>query len=1053
MPDGLSSEMTALIGDYFHAHAKNDRALMDEALDGLQRMLYQDRVDSTPFKDYFNNVYSDRMPYSTALSVSDYPRESVLRELLQNALGCSYTDKDMSIEFNFDSDDTVRINYNEDGFTLEQLMLYLSVGRSDGDTSREGRFGVGAKSVFMNVNWFTLRSGNFSFRMVNEEGTLILRELELSAPLSTGSEICFGTDAETVSAIKENLATMAEKKGDYINLVELCFAFIRKKKLGRFDEEEAVDRTLSINAYANNDPLTSYKIFRRPDKDTSGDPVVRFTHNGKSVIDFIWHENSGYVYLIPFAVSSSRRAQIAKVILAKYNYFSTYELTGLLKSNGEQFINQKLSAFFISVPNSFITSHRTGIKYECEEEIQQTITSDLRDMCDEYTKYFVLEIAKRNNSDKYYLRPKHFVFEFFANFVRTSPMAQDLGDKFQRNISIAFPNRQKPMTYDEMCEIGFFSEDRSIPFEMHQSGAAKTECIDERMEMLLHETEEFDETIVTAAYDWINDETGETGREFSYIFRIAGGTYRMDSEGNRSIRDYGLSVGFRSVVSIKLGEYVKNASVEDDEALIGAILLFDNIFGNDYSISMKYYQFVVHCRNQQFMFDVARMTVHNLKRIYDFIVEHTNRFENHRVLTDVLKMLVNSFTQGKDMLTFLREMKNEGAEITLQLDINHKYRFAAYGMQFLIPSSVTNKDMLEVVGDVYQLINCGMFDKRLFDFETSKAGYSFDKAKVVELLGGSVEAAQRFDMVMPKLYVCDLKIPRIALVGENDRVIRIIDSASLPTPEEEEKTAKYVLLKDGCLKPEFSGYLEFLLTGSDEGRLSRYFSCTEEPNRVILDQIPYYYKPLPNINAEEMQILKSLYRRIKRIDNDNIYRNYFSKDLNAKLFGYGGTCQCCPRESDIINNRTVKPFEVGIFSGESEKRFKFAMYLCSDDASASSGWIIEDLSIGGMNPFRWLEEINSVQFIPSEFMLACVKYRSQVTYDIAGEEDERGESIHSSTESELNSINIALSPLMAAKWIVDNSEEGFDEPVEEPVEEPIIEEPHEIKVLDLNADD
>ena len=93
-------------------------------------------------------------------------------------------------------------------------------------------------------------------------------------------------------------------------------------------------------------------------------------------------------------------------------------------------------------------------------------------------------------------------------------------------------------------------------------------------------------------------------------------------------------------------------------------------------------------------FDVARMTVHNLKRAYDCIVAHKNSFENHQIYNEVINMLINSFTQGKDTMTFLREMKSQGSDITLQLDINKKFRFAAYGKQFMIPSSITNATFL-----------------------------------------------------------------------------------------------------------------------------------------------------------------------------------------------------------------------------------------------------------------------------------------------------------------------------------------------------------------------
>lgn len=68
-------------------------------------------------------------------------------------------------------------------------------------------------------------------------------------------------------------------------------------------------------------PLAVYKVIRYQ-KTPDDDPTVRFLQNGKSVIEFIWHENEGFVYLIPFAVSSAKRDTLVKVLLDKYNYFS-----------------------------------------------------------------------------------------------------------------------------------------------------------------------------------------------------------------------------------------------------------------------------------------------------------------------------------------------------------------------------------------------------------------------------------------------------------------------------------------------------------------------------------------------------------------------------------------------------------------------------------------------------------------------------------------------------------------------------------------------------------
>ena len=147
------------------------------------------------------------------------------------------------------------------------------------------------------------------------------------------------------------------------------------------------------------------------------------------------------------------------------------------------------------------------------------------------------------------------------------------------------------------------------------------------------------------------------------------------------------------------------------------------------------------------------------------------------------------------------------------------------------------------------------------------------------------------------------------------------------------------------------------------------------------------------------------------------------------MFGYGGTCSCCGFESSIINNYVIKSFEVGLFKDDREEKFKFSLYMCANDSYAASGWIIEDISIGGMSPFVWLDEIASCEVIPPEFLLCSIKYRCQLTYDIIGSEGrEKGEivTMESVSDGEQKTMDIILSPLMMAKWIEDNLSDEYD---------------------------
>ena len=454
-----------LLGDFFEYHTSGDKEAMTGVLNKLQTMLYSGEVDSAPFKDYFNSMYTGRSAINVTGMMQDYPRESIIRELLQNVFGCDYEENDIKVMIEFLDEGQVKLTYNETGFSLEQVFYYLSVGRNDGNKEREGRFGLGAKSVFANVDWFKMRSNNYSLRVVNDGGTLKVRELELNGPKFNHTEIVFGLDDESQKKLHHNLVTMCSEKGDYMNMVDLCFAFIRKKHLKATDAQETLSRTFNIAIINYGKPEVVYKIqeFRKDENDL---PKVRFFENGKSVADFIHMENDGFVYLIPFAISGARR-EAARVLMNKYNYFSTYELTGLVKASRQEFLQEQLSAFFVSVPNSYITNNRAGIRHDCIEQVSAEIEEDIVEIVDKYKKLFVLELAQRpDRTDRYMLRPRQYVFEFFYNYINTSSLVKGLAEKFGESISIKLPNIDEPVTFTEIKENGFFTEHSGISRSM-----------------------------------------------------------------------------------------------------------------------------------------------------------------------------------------------------------------------------------------------------------------------------------------------------------------------------------------------------------------------------------------------------------------------------------------------------------------------------------------------------------------------------------------------------------------------------------------------------------
>ncbi|MBP3856059.1 MAG: hypothetical protein IK990_10675 [Ruminiclostridium sp.] len=1022
----IAAELKKYIGDFYVAHGEGDIEARDAALKKVQNALFTGTSDSEPLKDYFNEAFQGRTVFNTLLSINDYPKESILRELLQNTFGCSYETKDVKVMMNFSTKQhQVSLAYNEVGFSMEQILYYLSFGRGEIDESktREGRFGVGAKSVFLNVEWLSLKSNNFSFKIKNDNGNLKIMELDLFGSQFVGTEIVFKVRGEEFHNIMDNFLTLTDKKGDYMNLMELCFAFNRKKVLDIRDARKLVesdDRTFNIAVMVDGQMKTVYKIMQYK-KEGDDNPTIRFLQNGKSIIDFLCYESEGYSYLVPYAVAAGKRAEIVKLLVQKYNYFSTYELTGLYKENNEAFINEHLSAFFISVPNKYITPHRTGIRHDSEKEVTQHMQKDLLDMIEAYKQYFVLSMQPvQEKKGFFFMYPKSYAFEFFKNFIKTSKFGKAISSPFQNSISLIYPGEQTATGYDELKKRGFLSSAEHIPQLEHANGTAYDQYIKQALLDMREKLSDVDDRIIYVGYEWENEDSSATGRVYLYEFLHNGKTFYVDSKVTPNRSDNNLYAGFTSVAEKVAGEFLKDNIVHNDDELEKLLAMYDEIYREDYKIVMKYYQFYISHGEEQQRYEVSKMEIKNIDNAMKAIQKRQHRFDTHQNYNEVVSMLINSFTQGKDTMTFLKEIKEQGGKVTLQLDINKRYRFCAYNKQFMIPPNITNADMLELIGDLGTLIKCGMLDGKTFDFAHTKSRYSLDPALLTKMFESPELSSDVINQRAAMIYICDLHTDRVAVVGDNDKIVKIVEIGEEITPEMRDQAKKYVALRADYTKPEFADVAEFIITGKNEQLLSKHYLSAAEPNKVIPDQIPYYLKPMPVITRDEFSYLCKQNHEIAQYSESRNYRNYFAKDINGKLFGYGGCCPICGFESRALNSFCLKDFEVEVLTEDSEKTFRFSLYLCANDAAASDGWLITNVSIGGMSPIRWLEEIQAAKMIPPEFLFCHITYRTQYTNDIlGGNSTAPGEVMFDSGKGE---VDVIVSPLMAAKWVEDNKQ-------------------------------
>lgn len=1008
-----------LIGDFYQAHLNSDEEAKTAYVVKIEELVRKNFVDSKAIMNYYNDVFSGRTGFNARMNISDYPKESIIRELFQNAFGCHYSGGDIKIVVDFQGGNLVTISYNETGFSMEDILYYLSFGMNNGDLSREGRFGIGAKSVFLNVQALSIRSNSFNFKILNNNGNLKVESLSLNSPVFEGTRITLQLDETEYSRIKDNFLTITEKKGDYINMVELCFAFNRKLVMVDTSAMSLEDaRVNAVNlAVSQEGKMTDLYRLVMHQKDENDVAKIRFYHNNKSLVDFLHYEKEGFVYLIPFAVANAKREKIIKLLLSKYNYFSTYELTGYLGANNDKFIDEKLSAFFVSVPNTYITYCRTGIRYDKEEAVSLALERDIPAILNEYKKYFVLDVKPVPETDCYFMTPRSYAFEFFNSFMKTSRYAEKIKDTFVSGISVQFPGEATPCTYGDIKEHGFKSVAFNVTEARKNDGSANAEYIDLRLEGMRKNLSEFANRSMYAGYEWENEDGSRKGRVYCYEFIRGDKVYKISSE-KTNLTDYEIYKGFPSVIGYYLPQCLNDDTVENEEELEKILTLYDECSGDDYKLSMKYYRLHYDRDDENYSFEISKIKVGNLKNAMETLAKRERHFSSVQNYREVTAMMVNSFTQGKDVMSFLREIRNQGGEISIVLDFNKKYRFSVYGKQFMIPGSITDKDLLEIMGDPTKLIESGILKGRKFSFPYEKSVYTFEEKEIAELLKAS-SSSERTASILREIYVANLKYDGVLLLDESEKPITVKRYNQPFTDEEKAQASRYIILRDDLNKSEYSSMAEYIIVGEDKGILNRFFSNTKDPCRIIPDQMPMKDKRAPVFDRDEFEFAVEVYRSIKDHTDLPNYKMYFAKDINNRLYGYGTYCSCCGDDEGAynINMRDMVDLSVDTMTDGIEKRFNFSVYLCRNDVADSDCWFIRDLRIGGMSPFMWLDEITSADNIPPEFFICTLKYIPQLIYNVTAEEYGRSSELASAKEE---TLEFRLTPLMAAKWVVDN---------------------------------
>ncbi|MDR0820986.1 MAG: hypothetical protein LBN40_00775 [Oscillospiraceae bacterium] len=918
-----------LLGDFFESNAQNNRERMASTLKELEVNLERSKDVRESFAGYFAEIYSGRSFYNTMINVEDYPIESVVRELFQNAFDCQYAESDYKLAVTFKDNGYISFAYNERGFSLEQFIYYMSFGRNVSDNpNREGHFGVGAKSVFMNVQELTMRSNIFRFNIKNRDGMLEVTDISVDRPLFLGTEVTFQVPPEVYARIHDNFLTMDSKKGDFLNMPEVVFAFLKKKiPDDKAQTEEIKGRTLNIAIVTGEELNMVYTVANHVEDDHT---FIRFFKNREPVADFISHEKDGMSVIFPYRIIDKAAEG---VVSAKNNLFATYELTGLITRGDDE---GKVPAW-VSLPTRFINVCRAGIRQGQEKAAADQIRVIMTEFIKANKWLLILNIVEANSPDGgLRFEPEFEAFSYIHKAVFGSPWKGSPCDAFMSYLTLKFPDT-KPVPYAEIRVDACLKDEGKISYDEHESGEAQKEYIDRALEKLKARLPDITQSSFYVSYSY--DDFIVSKRVFLYEFRHGGHVWRVTSESTGD-EDFELYNGFRKMSTRLTSRFVKNAKVPDETSLETILTLYDKLYTDKYEIDYQLLRFYLTGGGETEMIDVTGIAINSLKAATDSLRDRQARFTGDDAFYNSVARMTKEFARGKTFTKFISDVREQG--VAADYDERRK-AFNIFGIPIPLSDDIPCNIVWEILPEKNRANAFSMFKGRELGLDLEACPYTFDLGD----LGGVITNPAS---VIEKTAFADFGFEKYALLDADGKVIEIVngDAQQIPTCE------TLVLLTNEHTKRGFCGMLELVAFGEKNGAVSKTVFAAKGLNHGVPKQPVFTTVP-----ADKLTELSKTAVRLYDGDDAMAAVYAFATASDSRYPGYGTTCPVSGAKLGSVQHFTISGFDVLLPFGNKERSFSIALYMCQTIAEETAAWYPIGLTIGGKDPFVWLEQVKA----------------------------------------------------------------------------------------------
>lgn len=976
------------------------------ALHGISEELLQDKIAAAgAIKEHYNETV-----YNTTLGgngAPHYPKKSILREIFQNIIDCTYPDDSISIDIKCnDVDRTITFKYNELGFKISDIISFFSLGHTTKDETSTGAFGVGIKGAISNSEELVICSTHcnkcqalsmhteLTICPIKQCGmdTLFIKNFGLSAVEDNSSPETFLTvrlKQELYLALKANLVDIAsmEKscvKGEYITPFDLLFATLKSKK----------NITITVIDEPGNTNEIMYNITQDENSLTfkQGDEGVEFSaYTGAS---------SGFSYLIP---SIRYGADLPRFVTEfNYNYFSTYELTGD-ENRSKVYINlPALDIECLDYPDlrSYITFDRKAINSSKYEKARSCIKNDFSSMIERFGK-----------ENKFYFNLDGlctYSLKYFANFLFVNKPYIDLCSLLLKYIGIYIKAKEPELScFTPLSEIKFFQclsdfkpidtltsyciVRKSAPYRVFDGILNLSDTTLAPVKFQLNESAHQWFTAVFAGLSiqshamlkvWVTEKSGVFDEEVLQSILTV-------------ISEHGLNWEFRateSILKVSFGENQHHEyELKDGFTVTYPLTLFlaRNICSNACTNLFK-----------------------RVLALYQAKIFKTNESTNAE-LTDLEK--IQCYNSPKHSFAY----KIVDNALTCELEVYIFATVPGQGVhQFVIDSFDVSKEDYSALYEITQKSNYNLLVNRDFNslgmtIESVIDIFDYDQTKIQQYKSD-------LQCSLSNIYIgqTDYKFGNSALVLfiKNNKVnfIRLADHF------DDQLVPKYdyviILCKNNTCKIDNVSQVLDKLFGTGN-LVSNLYKEITIPNTIILDQFDYRLNPLLPVSKTDFYTLQHflLWQYTRRNTNNYSLVKLLTVDLSNKFVGYASVCSVCGFSSTIMEAFAVRTFDYYT----PECKYELPLYLCANDHATSSNWMITNVVFDGAESFvDWLKQINDGELsIPTDLLRCKITFDYKMTYKLF---NVTNESTNGDSPTE-ESINIILTPLMAVKWYTDNS--------------------------------